>query len=213
MKKNILFIVILVLGVVLTAWLTPQAFRVHYHANMAVVIDGQKWDFSLEKYMEEVERCNVTSDVRPQDRTHLHDKNGDTVHVHMAASTWGDLFANIGWNVTNVALTDESGKEYRNTEKKRVLYILNGEELLISPTNTPIASEDRLLVYYGTGTFEEILIEHYPLVSRNAIEYNNKQDPASCSQNANAPLLDGVSSVVENIKEKLPHSHTMETAH
>jgi hypothetical protein len=84
-----LFTLLLFAGTIaLTAWLTPQAFRVHYHANVAVFIDGKKWDFSREKYMEEVERCNVTKDVRPEDRIHLHDKNGDTVHVHMAASTW-----------------------------------------------------------------------------------------------------------------------------
>lgn len=38
--------------------------------------------------MEEVSRCNVSEDVRPQDRVHLHDNIGDVVHVHVAASTW-----------------------------------------------------------------------------------------------------------------------------
>jgi hypothetical protein len=105
--KYFIALFLIVLSIFLTFWLTPQAYRVHYHANMAVVIDGKKWDFTREKYMEEVERCNVTVDVRPQDRIHLHDKNGETIHVHMAASTWGDLFANLSWNIGNGILFDD----------------------------------------------------------------------------------------------------------
>lgn len=68
--------------------LAPRPFQVHYHANMAAYIDGKTWDFSKDIYMEEVSRCNITTDVRPEDRIHLHENNGNLVHVHMAASTW-----------------------------------------------------------------------------------------------------------------------------
>lgn len=44
----------------MTYILVPRPYQVHYHANMAVFIDGKEWDFSQEKYMEEVSRCNVT---------------------------------------------------------------------------------------------------------------------------------------------------------
>ena len=113
MKK--FFIFLLFLGAIfLTAWITPQAYRVHYHANMAVYIDGEKWDFSEDKYMEETSRCNVVHDVLPEDRIHLHDKNGDTVHVHMAASTWGDLFNNLYWNLAIDRIVTDTGKEFRS---------------------------------------------------------------------------------------------------
>lgn len=55
---------------------------------MVAYIDGKVWDFSKDIYMEEVSRCNVTTDVRPEDRIHLHENNGNLVHVHMAGSTW-----------------------------------------------------------------------------------------------------------------------------
>jgi hypothetical protein len=71
-----------------------------------------------------------------------------------------------------------------------VYYILNGEHVLLNPANIAVGSEDRLLVYYGTGTFEEVLVEQYSKVSNSAIEYNGKEDPASCSQNANASLIE-----------------------
>jgi hypothetical protein len=112
--------------------------------------------------------------------------------------------------------TDEGG-EYRTGSGKNIYYILNGERLILSPANTPVASEDRLLVYYGTGTFEEVLVNIYPQVAGNAKEYNEKQDPASCSQNANTSLLDGTTEklegIIENLKEKIPHTHRAEDAH
>ena len=56
--------------------------KVHYHANFAVAIDGVKYDFSPDKYMEEIAGCYKTEVDRPQDRVHLHEKNGNTIHVH-----------------------------------------------------------------------------------------------------------------------------------
>lgn len=46
---------------------------VHWHANFAMYIDGKAEDFSTDNYMEETSRCNVTTDVKPQDRIHLHE--------------------------------------------------------------------------------------------------------------------------------------------
>jgi hypothetical protein len=98
-----------------------------------------------------------------------------------------------------------------------IYYILNGDELILSPANTIVESEDRLLVYYGSGTFEQVLLEYFPLVSRNAIEYNGKQDPASCSSNAKSALFSGffqnIGAAWDQLKEKLPHSHGEEDAH
>lgn len=48
-------------GVILAYFFLPKAYVVHYHANMAVYIDGKQWDFSGSQYMEEVTRCNIQS--------------------------------------------------------------------------------------------------------------------------------------------------------
>ena len=209
--KYIFSIFLLLTTAILSAWLTPQAYRVHYHANMAVYINGQKWDFSLPKYMEETERCNVVKDVRPEDRIHLHEQNGETVHVHMAASTWGDLLNNLYWDIGNDRIMTDDGKEFRTGSGKNLYYIINGEQSLLSVANTPVKSEDQLLIYYGTGSFEEVMKNIYPQVSNNAHEYNEKQDPASCSANADTALLggfiDNMKLIWEQLKEKFPHGH------
>ncbi len=92
MKKIFLTLVLIAVTAVLTYYLKPEPYKVHHHANMLVMIDGVTWDFSKDIYMEEVARCNVTIGVLPEDRIHLHENMGDLIHVHMAASTWGDLF-------------------------------------------------------------------------------------------------------------------------
>lgn len=77
---------------------------------------------------------------------------------------------------------------------------MNGS-LEINPWNTAVKSEDRLLVWYGTGTAEEVGKKVNELVPATAHEFNSKADPASCSTN-NYGFL---SSVAEPIHEWIEH--------
>jgi hypothetical protein len=52
-----------------------------------------------------------------------------------------------------------------------------------NPQNIVVESTDRLLVWYGTGTQEDIQQQSKILVANTADEYNHKADPASCSTN------------------------------
>lgn len=153
MKRILILIssvlLLIALAVFLTAYFLPRPYEVHYHANFAVYMDGQKVNFSKPEYMEEVSRCNVTSDVRPEDRIHLHNNDGDTVHVHMAAATWGDLFSNLEWNFGSGYLVDASGKITLSGSGKNLIFILNGKPVQ-NPNNRSVKSEDQLLVWYGT---------------------------------------------------------------
>ncbi|GAB0175306.1 MAG: hypothetical protein HHAS10_11850 [Candidatus Altimarinota bacterium] len=100
---------------------------------------------------------------------------------------------------------------------RNLYYILNGEQSLLGIANIPVKSEDQLLIYFGTGTYDDVMRDIYPLVSKNAHEYNEKQDPASCSTNAQGALLDGflggISVAWDQIKERFPHSHNKEDSH
>lgn len=118
----------------------------------------------------------------PQDRIHLHENQGDIVHVHMAASTWGDLFANLEWGMGSGYLVDDFGKIYTANEEKSLFYFINGEKVT-NPQNMIVGSTDQLLVWYGTGSDEEIAKRSDTLVSQTAAEYNQKADPASCGSN------------------------------
>jgi hypothetical protein len=76
MKKHSIWGIIVLLSIGLTYILTPRPYQVHWHANFAVYMSGELVDFSSDMYMEEVARCNITTDVRPEDRIHLHDNKG-----------------------------------------------------------------------------------------------------------------------------------------
>lgn len=199
MKSFLISVVLIGLAIWATYEITPRPYVVHYHANMAVYIDGKKWDFSGNQYMEEVERCNVMDWVLPNDRIHLHENKWDVIHVHMAASTWWHLFSNLYWNFGSGYLFDDVGGEYRTGSGKNLYYFVNGERV-DNPHNRIVESEDRLVIWYGTGTSEEIASKLPLLVANTAREYNEKPDPASCSVNETLWLLD-------RIKELLPHSH------
>ena len=206
MKKILLTLILIILTTSITYLLKPEPYKVHHHANMLVMIDGKEWDFSKDIYMEEVSRCNVTVGVLPEDRIHLHENMGDLIHVHMAASTWGDIFSNLMWNFGSGYLVDDYGQMYLANDEKKVYFILNGEEVT-NPHNTPVNSEDKLLVWYGSGTTEDIITRYYPLVSGSAKEYNNKEDPASCSANEKSEFLAPIAHLWDTIREYFPHSH------
>lgn len=60
-------------------------------------IGGEKIDFSADKYMEDIAGCSITGNLSAKDRAHLHENNGETIHIHHDGVTWGHFFANIGF--------------------------------------------------------------------------------------------------------------------
>jgi hypothetical protein len=182
MKHTLILLLAIFVTGTLTYILTPRPYRAHHHANMAVYIDGKMMDFSSSVYMEETSRCDITTDIRPEDRIHLHDGKGSLVHVHMAASTWGDLFANISWNIGNGVLVDPYGQIRIASGSTSLTYVINGKKV-DNAANMVVGSTDRLLIWYGTGTVTEIEAKAETLIDADAHEYNNKSDPASCSTN------------------------------
>lgn len=151
----------------------------HFHANFAVFINGEKVDFTDDTYMEDVAGCSLTNTVYPKDRAHLHENNGDTIHIHNDGVAWGHFFANNNIYFWENFLRMDDGIIYESYKTLGVSYILNGVKVE-NPYNTLIHSEDKLLVSYGDNQSDEQLNELYWQVSSNAWEYNSKYDPGSC---------------------------------
>ncbi len=119
----------------------------------------------------------------------------------MAASTWGDLFANIGWSMGTSYLASGYDTMHLVDSTHSLHYIINGS-IMMNPANTPVGSADRLLVWYGTGSEQEILAKWDTLVSKDAVEYNQKSDPASCSTNTYGWLSPIANPIVEWIEHR-----------
>ena len=177
--------------------------KVHYHANFAVAIDGVKYDFSPDKYMEEIAWCYKTEVDRPQDRVHLHEKNGDTIHVHAGGVAWGHLFANLGWTAGSGVVWTDTGKVYGLGDGYKVRAVLNGEVLPIGKIiNMGIDSEDRFLLDISHDS-DEVVKGRMNLVKTDATEFNQKDDPATCSGTWDVGMLEKMKSFVMIVRDKL----------
>lgn len=150
----------------------------HFHANFAIHVDWKFMDFSDDTYMEDIAGCGLSDLMFPKDRVHLHENNGETIHVHHEWVSWGHFFTNIRILFWENFISLDNGDILFKGENKRITFILNGEKVK-NPFNTLIKSEDKLLInYWGEG--EKALERIYSRISNNAGEHNDKYDPGSC---------------------------------
>ncbi len=166
--------------------LIPPPEATHFHANWAIYVDGERLDLSDQRYMEEVSSCyTVEGDVTPQSRVHMHEGNHDVVHVHHRGVTWGHLAGNLGIGLGEGFLILNDGTRILDGEQGRFTYILNGRALT-SAHNELVASEDRLLISYGSESLDELGRARFSQVATTAGEYNTREDPPTCSGSGEA---------------------------
>ncbi len=159
----------------------PPPEATHFHANWAIYIDGEHLDLSDQRYMEEISSCyTVDGQVTPQSRVHMHEGNYDVVHVHHLGATWGHLAGNLGIGLGEGYLILDDGTRIFDGEDGRFTYVLNGRALT-SAHNQLIASEDRLLISFGSESLSELGESRFDQVATTAGEYNLREDPATCS--------------------------------
>ncbi len=168
------------LGAARFVWVSPPG-ATHFHANWALYVDGERLDLSDQRYMEEVSSCyTVDGEVTPQSRIHMHEGNHDVVHVHDLGTTWGHLAGNLGIGLGEGYLILTDGTRIFDGEEGHFTYILNGRALT-SVHNELVASEDRLLISYGSESLDELGTERFDEVATTAGEYNTREDPATCT--------------------------------
>jgi hypothetical protein len=180
-----------ILGITVLAGLhfikTVQPHNAHYHANFAVYINGQRYDFSQSKYMEEVAGCNVSKDVQPKQRAHMHNNVGDLVHVHDQGVTWGHFFTNIGWNVGKDYLVPDSGDILKTEGDLKLTYFLN-DAIVTNVSNVLIKSEDVLLINFSSES-DDVVRARFTDINRTAHEANSAHDPATCGSAVDNSIL------------------------
>lgn len=187
-RNTAAYLLTLVLGIVLGVGLIGTArfatqepeHGVHYHANWAVVIDGERLDLTANRYMEDVYQCMADpSHQNPEDRVHMHENNHDVVHVHAAGVTWGHLLANLGFGVGDGYFYTDRAR-YETDEERSLKFVVNGSPVP-SIANRAIGDRDQLLISYGPETVDEVAAKQASMIAATASEYNEMPDPASCS--------------------------------
>lgn len=176
--------ILLLIGVLIGA-LGFLAFRfvmtkddtVHYHANFALYINGQRDDFKSFTFYEEVAACNVHSGD-PKAQAHMHQPNNHLVHVHAAGITWSDFFNNVGYTLGDTLIKTDAGVYITGQDGNKLSFILNGT-VVDNVANMVIQSEDVLLINYGKDD-DKTLQQHYGDIPRDAHQANVTADPAAC---------------------------------
>lgn len=181
-KVAIAALVGFMLGVV---WLTAMRFigyqsdDVHYHANFALYIDDKRDTFDSFTFYEEVQSCGSDEENNPKNRVHMHDEVNHVVHVHEPAVTWGHFFANLGYTLGDTVVKTDDGTFVDGASGKKLTFTLNGDEVT-TVANEVIRNEDVLLINYGKDT-EKVLQKRYNDITKDAAEYNRRNDPSSCT--------------------------------
>lgn len=158
----------------------PESHAVHYHANWAVFIDGERLDLTANRYMEDIGSCSVDpTRQRPEDRVHMHEANQDVVHVHASGVSWGHFLANLRFAVGDDFLVTDRAR-YDPGDGRTLKFILNGQAIR-SIANRAIGDEDRLLISFGAESEEEVAASQFAQVASTAGTFNTMPDPASCS--------------------------------
>ncbi len=160
-------------------FVTVEKKEVHYHANFAVFVDGERLPFDNFLFYEEVQSCGGDEVNNPKIRVHMHDQKNYLLHVHDNGATWGHFFANLGMTAGDTLFKTDKETFVESADDVQIRYELNGNEVQ-TIANRTISSEDTLLVSIGTPTDED-LQDQYTQITRDAAEYNKKNDPSSCS--------------------------------
>ncbi len=137
--------------------------KVHEHADFAVYLDGQKFDFKQDKYQ--------STEENPLDsNTHVHDGNGDVTHKHRKGITLGYFLKTIGMRFDNQCFATDDKQEYCNNADKKLKLIVNGQpnEQL---GNYEFNDLDKILISYGNETD---LTAQIASISDDACMYSEK---------------------------------------
>jgi hypothetical protein len=168
-----------------TFWLVAVRFatyksdNVHYHANFALYINGQREEFKSFTFYEEVASCGSDEKNNPKTRVHMHDNVNHVVHVHENGVAWGHFFANLDYTLGDNLVKTDGGTYQDGQDGNELTFILNGQEVG-GIANRHISSEDTLLINYGKDS-SDTMRQRYDGITKDASKFNTQNDPSSCS--------------------------------
>ncbi len=114
---------------------------VHWHADFALYIHGERYNFNQERFFSE-EDDELSANV------HLHKPWHEVVHVHREGTTWREFLGSLGFELTDSCLTLPEGERFCDSETERLSFILNGVRV-DAMAFQDITNIDRALISFG----------------------------------------------------------------
>ena len=132
---------------------------VHWHADFALYIRGERYDFGQERFVSD-EEDELSENV------HIHGARVSVVHVHREGTTWREFFDSLGFELTDQCLTTPEGEQFCDSEAERLSFVLNGVKL-DALAFQDVTDIDRALISFGSESDGE-LMQQYAQVSDEA---------------------------------------------
>ncbi|HEX6067775.1 MAG TPA: hypothetical protein VFZ05_03150 [Nitrososphaera sp.] len=126
--------------------LNPPLVAEHEHAVFAIILNGQKIDFSQAKYQVEATRSPLI---------HMEGGDGTTLHRHVQGVTFGQFLDTVNMRIQDGCFVRDDGAQFCEGGGNQLRFFINGEGV-DSITDYVLQEEDRFLVIYGNQTDEEI---------------------------------------------------------
>jgi hypothetical protein len=143
----------------------------HEHADFALVIRGEKFDFSDPRFISDTGGKELSENV------HIHAPRFSVVHVHRTLTTWDEFFRSLGLTLTDPSFpgtTRErtcmelpSGEKLCNSATESWKFIANGVPV-DGLANVYIGDLDRVLFSYGPESLGEVMSKQWPGVTDEA---------------------------------------------
>ncbi|HZX19442.1 MAG TPA: hypothetical protein VFF13_00325 [archaeon] len=174
---------VLVLAIVLVLakpYIFPEEKEFHIHADFAVYLNGEKVDFAKEKYMS-------SEYTRLSYFFHLHDLDGNVMHMHLEGLKLGEFFGSIGMRFFEECFVLDNGQTFcEQTDNKKLRMFVNGKENF-EYDNYVFNDLDRILITYGNESESEIqeqinsVTDNACIQSAKCPERGTPSDESSCS--------------------------------
>jgi len=153
----------------------------HVHADFAVFLNGEQLNFSQKQFMHE-ESCGKPGQPEPMDLNtaegraeamHLHDLNGNVMHVHNENATFPLFFQNIGFSLTKDCIQTKESL-YCNSPTKTLKVFVNAGQVQDYMNYKP-QDLDQILVTYGSES-QGLVNAQYDSITSQACIYSEKCD-------------------------------------
>ena len=113
----------------------------HEHLDLLVYIDGEPLDLNQSRY------------AMKSGYGHIHGGEGDIMHLHAINIPLSWFMESIDLSITPDSI-NVHGMEYSTDENNVFLMFVNGDT--ITKVDYVLADEDRILIYYGSGSDTDI---------------------------------------------------------
>jgi hypothetical protein len=113
----------------------------HEHLDLLVYIDGEPLDLNQSRY------------AMKSGYGHVHGGEGDIMHLHAINIPLSWFMESIDLSITPDSI-NVHGMEYSTDENNVFLMFVNGDT--ITKVDYVLADEDRILIYYGSGSDTDI---------------------------------------------------------